>query len=446
MKDAKCSVCNPSHPSRRDFLRVGALNLLGINLVQYLAVERAFAEAGAERGKANAQACILLWLDGGQSHMDTFDPKANSSFKAISTNVPGIQVSELLPKVAKRMDKLSIIRSMRTFENNHPQGTHEVATGHRPSPSMKFPSLGSIITKEMGPRGAVPPYVMVPGMPKRKLMEEYWGAQFVGAAYNPLILPDPNQKDFEVPDLALPKSITPVALAERQELLQIVDQTFRRKVHEVEFANLDTLHQQAWKMILAPEVREAFDLSKEPAKLRDAYGRTDFGQSCLLARRLVEAGSRFITAGGYRTQAWDTHGNNDNKLRDELAPTFDQTFSELLDDLKQRGLLESTVVIALGEFGRTPDINANGGRDHWPECWSAVIGGGGIEGGQVIGASDARGAYVAERPTSVGDLFATVYKAFGIDWTKEYMHPVGRPLKIANSFNDETGNPIAELI
>ena len=180
--------------------------------------------------------------------------------------------------------------------------------------------------------------------------------------------------------------------------------------------------------------------------MKDAYGRTSIGMSLLLSRRLVEAGSRFVTAAGYKIQAWDTHGDNDKLLRDSLAPPTDQALSTLLEDLDQRGLLESTVVIVMGEFGRTPHINAKYGRDHWPHCWSLLLGGGGIRGGQVVGASDERAAYVAERMVSMGDMFATTYKALGIDWRKEYMHPIGRPVKIANAIDDKTGAPIKELI
>jgi uncharacterized protein (DUF1501 family) len=445
MSNPSCHYCNGLHPNRREFLRVGSLGFLGINLAQYLALEQGIA-ASTSPAKRKAQACILLWLDGGQSHIDTWDPKPNSSFKPVSTNVPGIQVSELLPRLARRMDKLSIIRSMQTLENNHAQATHYVATGHRPSTSMRFPSFGSIITKEVGPRSTIPPYVMVPAMPKGKNFDAPFKAYFVGAQYDPMIIPDPSQESFDVPDLSLPKSVTLAALEDRRAFLKIVDQTYRKKVQDAEFANLDTFREQAWNIITAPGVRDAFDLSKESDKTKEAYGRTGFGQSALLARRLVEAGCRFVTAGGYKAQAWDTHSTNDKALKDELAPTYDQTLSALIDDLEQRGLLESTVVIALGEFGRTAHINPNGGRDHWPDCWSVVLGGGGIAGGKVVGASDSQGAFVSERPVSMGDMFATVYKAFGIDWTKTYMHPIGRPLKIANSFNDETGKPIEELI
>ena len=440
---------------RRDFLRVGSLTFLGMGLTDFLRAKHALAAADAIR-QSKAQSCILVWLDGGPSQMDTFDPKTNSSFKPISTNVPGIQVTELLPKLARRMDKLALIRSLHTQGNNHGVGTHYVATGHNQNPAMKFPGFGSIITKEMGMRNGLPPHVMVPGMPKGKFYDEMFKAHFLGAENNPLILDDPHAgspfkqgdalKEYRMADLSLPNHLTRGRIHDRLGFLDLVERHYRRKVEVAEFGNMDTFTEQAFNMITAPAVREAFDLSKESDKTKEAYGLNPPGQAMLLARRLVEAGSRFVTAGGYAGQAWDTHDGNDAKMRDDLCPTFDQSLSTLLDDLEQRGLLESTLIVVLGEFGRTADINVGGGRDHWPECWTGVLAGGGIRGGQVIGASDERGAYVAERMISMGDVFATIYRAFGIDWTKEYMHPIGRPIKIANSLDDKTGVPIEELV
>jgi uncharacterized protein (DUF1501 family) len=228
--------------------------------------------------------------------------------------------------------------------------------------------------------------------------------------------------------------------------LQLVDATYRQQVQRAEFSSMDTFVGEAWKMILAPEVRKAFDITQESEKTRATYGHHAFGQSALLARRLVEAGSRFVTAGGYYTNGWDTHGDNDKTMKNFLAPSCDQTVAALIADLDQRGLLDSTIVLVMGEFGRTPDVNPNGGRDHWCYCWSVLLGGGGLRGGQVVGASDKHGAYVADRGVSMGDIYATLYKAFGIDWTKEYIHPTGRPIKIANALNDLTGRPLRELI
>jgi len=442
-----CRQCREAGLGRRDFLRVGSLSLLGISLSDYLNVRASLATA-SETSKTKAQACILLFLEGGPSQMDTWDPKANSSFKPISTNVSGIQVSELLPKVSRHMDKLSLIRSMHTRENNHPQGTIEALTGHRPSPAMKFPSLGSIISKELGARKEMPAFAVVPKPWENDFYnyEEAFNASFIGAEHNAMIIPDPSQPDFSLPDLSLPKSLTMEAIEDRRSLLRIVDGHYRQKEQYAEFAKMDSYVEHALRMILSPEVKKAFDLSQESEKTRESYGRNRFGQSVLLARRLVEAGCRFVTAAGYKHGQWDTHGNNDKNLRETLAPPLDQALSALLEDLSARGLLESTVVLVMGEFGRTPHVNPGKGRDHWPDCWSVALGGGGIQGGQVIGASDERAAYVADRMVSIGDLYATIYKALGIDWTKTYMSPVGRPVYIANTLDDKAGDPIKQLI
>ena len=448
MRKIGCLDFNDPVLRRRHFLKVGSLSLLGISMSQFLRVESLMAAAqGAGGGrKEKAQSCILLWLEGGPSQIDTWDPKPNSAFKPIPTNVAGIQISELLPRLAKRMDKLSIIRSLHTLENNHPPATHYAATGHLVNAAMRFPCLGSVIAKEMGPRNNMPAYVMSPDTDNDNHLTENFSAAFLGGAYNPMMLPDPSHADFEVPDLSMPKSITPERIEDRRSFLQVVDRLYRKKAETAEAAQMDVYTEQALKMVLTPSVKAAFDLSRESEKTKDAYRRDGFGQSVLLARRLVEAGTRFVTAAGYRNNQWDTHRDNDKLHRDELTPSFDQTLSTLLDDLEQRGLLESTVVIAMGEFGRTPTINPNKGRDHWPQCWSIALGGGGIQGGQVIGASDKVGGYVADRMITIGDVFATVYKAFGIDWEKTYMTPVGRPIKIANSIGDATGVPVKELV
>jgi hypothetical protein len=426
--------------NRRDFLKVGSLGFLGIHLEQYL---RAAATQGAG-GKA--QACILLWLEGGPSHVDTWDPKTNSAFKAISTNVSGIQISELLPQVARRMDKLAIVRSMHTKGNDHPQGTHYAITAHEPNPAMHFPSLGSIIAKETGSRNGIPPNVLTPQWEKARQYEDYFRSGFLGPDYDPMCIPDPSKKDFRVADLSLPKTVSEQAVHSRKSFLDAVDNRYRTLYTGAEHAQMDGFREQAWKMLLNPAVQQAFDLQKEPEKLRDRYGRDAVGQSALLARRLVEAGARFVTAAGFHANSWDTHSKNDEGHRDRLCPPLDRTLSALLDDLSERGLLESTVVLAMGEFGRTPFVNPDRGRDHWPTCWSLVLGGGGIKTGLVVGASDENGANPASRHTSMGDVFATVYKAFGIDWTKEYDTPIGRPIKIANSLDDTTAEPIRELL
>jgi uncharacterized protein (DUF1501 family) len=433
------------HPgSRRDFLSVGSLGFLGLNLAEYLAA--ASASTGKAPAAAKAKAVILFWLEGGPSHIDTWDPKTNSNFKPISTNVAGIQISELLPKMAKRMDKFALVRSMHTRGTDHPQATHYAITGHEINPAMQFPSLGSIITKEMGARNAVPAHVLVPKWDRTRQYEEYFRAAFLGGDYDPMCIPDPSKPGFEVTDLSLPKTVSEAAVESRSAFLRAVDRRYRTLNETVEHANLDAFTAQAWKMILTPEVRDAFDLDKESDKTKERYGKDAVGQSALLARRLVEAGSRFVTAAGYHSNSWDTHSDNDKGHRDRLAPTLDHTLTALVEDLGDRGLLESTLVIAMGEFGRTPLINANLGRDHWPNCWSLALAGGGVKTGQVVGASDERGYNVTDRVVTMGDLYATIYKTLGIDWTKEYMSPIGRPIKIANSLDDRTGEPVKELL
>lgn len=435
-----CLRLTRQQASRRDFLRVGSLGYLGITLPQFLRA------ATTQNANGKAQACILLWLEGGPSHVDTWDPKSHSGFKAISTNVSGIQISELLPQVARRMDKLAIVRSMRTKGNDHPQGTHYAITGHEVNPAMHFPSIGSIIAKETGQRNGVPPNVLAPQWENSRQYEEYFRAGFLGSDYDPMCIPDPSKKDFRVADLSLPKSVSDQAVHSRQAFLRLVDQRYRSLYAGAEHANMDGLTTQAWKMVLNPSVQQAFDLEKEPEKLRDRYGRDSVGQSALIARRLVEAGARFVTAAGFHGNSWDTHAKNDEGHRDRLCPPLDRTLAALIDDLDQRGMLETTIVLAMGEFGRTPFVNPDRGRDHYPSCWSLVVGGGGIKGGQVVGASDETGSNVTTAPTSMGNIFATIYKAFGIDWTKEYDTPIGRPIKIANSFDDGTAEPIRELV
>ena len=427
--------------SRREFLSAGSLGFLGLTLGEYLA-----AAATKTVGEAKANAVILFWLEGGPSHIDTWDPKSNSNFKPISTNVAGIQVSELLPRIAKKMDKLAVVRSMHTRGNDHPQATHYVVTGHEINPAMQFPSLGSIVTKELGARNAVPPHVLVPKWDRGRQYEDYFRASFLGGDYDPMCIPDPSKPDFQVTDLSLPKTVSQVAVESRSAFLQAVDRRYRALNETAEHANMDAFTAQAWKMILTPAVRDAFDLSKETDKTKERYGKDGVGQSVLLARRLVEAGSRFVTAAGFHGNSWDTHSDNDKGHRDRLTPPLDRTLTALIEDLDERGLLKTTLVIAMGEFGRTPMINPNLGRDHWPNCWSLALAGGGIKTGQVVGASDEKGYNVASRVVTMGDLYATIYKALGIDWNKEYMSPIGRPVKIANSLDDRTGEPVAELL
>ncbi len=447
MRKLGCLTRTDAQWARRDFLRAGSLGFLGMNLATTLRLEAAAAEAkpGAPKG-GKAKSCILLWLEGGPAQMDTWDPKTNSSFRPISTNVAGIQVSELLPKLAKRMDKLALIRSMSSFGDDHPQAVHYAATGHLHNPAMQFPSLGAVVGKELGSKNSMPPYVIAPRWESGRQYQDYFRSAFLGPDYDPMLIPDPAKSGFAVADMSLPKSLSEAAVDNRRAFREVIDKQYRARVESAEHARLDAFQKKAWEMLLAPGVRNAFDLSQENAKTRDGYGRDSVGQSLLLARRLVEAGTRFVTAAGYHSNSWDTHSDNDKGHRDRLTPPLDRGVSALIDDLVARGLYDETIVIVMGEFGRTPGINAGLGRDHWPRCWSLALGGGGLKTGLVVGKSDDQAANVLERKTSIGDLFATVYKAMGIDWTAEYMTPVGRPIKIANSFEDGTGEPVRELV
>lgn len=432
--------------SRRAFLNAGSLGFLGLTLSDYLRAASVGPE-GVEPSKgAKANSVILLWLEGGPSHIDTWDPKPNSNFKPISTNVAGVQVSELLPQIAKRMDKIALVRSMHTRGIDHPQATHYAITGHEVNPAMQFPSFGSIITKELGPRNAVPPHVLAPKWDKGRQYEDYFRSAWLGGDYDPMCIPDPSKPNFAVTDLSLPKTVSQAAVESRSAFLNVVDRQYRALNDTADHANVDSFTAQALKMLLAPAVREAFDLSKESDKTKERYGKDAVGQSALLARRLVEGGSRFVTAAGFHANSWDTHSDNDKIHRDKLTPPLDRTLTALIDDLDERGLLATTLVVAMGEFGRTPVINPNLGRDHWPNCWSLALAGAGIKTGQVIGKSDETGSNVADRVVSMGDIYATIYKTLGIDWTKQYMSPIGRPIKIANSLEDQTGEPVEELL
>jgi len=431
------------HPlDRRGFLKVGTLSYLGLSLADYFH-SATLTTPGAQK-QSTAQSCILIWMRGGQSHLDTWDVKGNSAFKPISTNVPGIQISELLPKVAKHMDKLAIIRSMKNESNSHHEGSYYAMTGHLPTTTTRFPSVGSIVSKELGQLTDIPAYVAT-GRGRLNCHS----AGFISPQYEPFIIPEPGKKNYKIKDLTLPGEISVDVLNSRSTFLNFVDEHYRQLEHNADFSKLDLFDERALNLLTSSAVRQAFDLSQESTKTKEEYGSGRFGQGTLLARRLVEAGCRFITLEGWNKEAmhdWDTHYRNDYFLQEELVPPFDQALSALLEDLKQRGLLESTLVLVMGEFGRTPHINPGRGRDHWGHCWSLVLGGGGIKGGQIIGASDERGAYVAERLVTIGDLFATVYKALGIDWTKTYLGPGRRPIYIANSIDDKQGEPVHELI
>jgi hypothetical protein len=405
---------------RRDFLRIGSLGALGVSLDGVL-------RAGAKRDIS----CILLWQSGGCGHLDTFDLKPDApieirgEFKPIPTNVPGIQICEHLPFTAKQADKFTILRSMKSRENNHERAINYLLTGYLPLPTLEFPSMGSVVSKELGPKNGLPPYVAVPNtFPS-------YGGGYLGGAYNPFIAGDPNVSGYQVRDLTLPADVDWTRVANRNFLLKQMDAKFRAIESSTDMAAMDSFYQKAYDLLKSPAARMAFDIGAEKEALRERYGRTPVGQGALLARRLVESGVRFVTvAKGWLN--YDTHGDNFNIMKKALLPEFDRAFAGLLEDLHDRGMLDTTLVIAMGEFGRTPKVNAAAGRDHHSKAWSIALAGAGIPGGRVLGATDQNGVQVTDLPVEPEDLLFTIYTMLGVDPAREYQTPIGRPVKPVN--------------
>jgi hypothetical protein len=423
--------------SRRNFIKIGTLGYLGISLSQFLELEAAHASPD---GPA-ATSVILLWMDGGPSHTDTFDPKpegdsdVRGEFSAIPTNIAGIQVSEHLPLMARQMDKVTLIRAMSHNEGAHERACHTLLTGWHPLPALTYPSMGSVTAKELGMSGALPPYIAVPG---GAFGQGYGQSGYLEAAYNPFSVPgDPNRAGFSVQDVSLPQGITRERLDRRRSLLQAMDGLYSQLDKSEAFQARDHFYQQAYTMITSAQTRKAFNIDEEPDAIRDLYGRNSFGQSCLLARRLVEAGVHFVTV---NMGGWDTHVNNFKALKDNLLPPLDQGFAALLQDLHSRGILQHTLVLWMGEFGRTPHVNERAGRDHWPHSQTIVAAGAGVPGGHVLGSTDRNGTGPIDKSVSPADLVATVYTKLGIDIDEHYKTPEGRPIKIIAG-----GAPIEQL-
>ena len=416
----------PGPFSRRDLLRLGGMAFAGINLPKVL-------QAASAGGKEIS--CLIFFQTGGLCQHDSYDPKPaapaeiRGSFKTIPTKVPGVHFSELLPRSAEMLDRYSVIRSVYSKEAIHEKAKQYIFSGQRPNNAFKHPVYGSVVAKELGPRNGLPPFVVIPS---RDICAD---AGFLGAAYDPFITGNPTKKDFSVQDLTLPTGVGLEEAEGRMQLLAALDARIEGLERSGVIESLDYFSQKAFDLVTSPAAKKAFNLSAEPDALRDAYGRTTAGQGALLGRRLIEAGVRLVTLfhGGY-----DTHSDND-KTNAKLYPEFDQAFATLIEDLDSRGLLDTTLVLALGEFGRTPKINHSAGRDHWPGAFSIAVAGAGVPGGQVIGATDEQGAYPTERPISIEDLGATLYKKLGIDFSHEY-RTVGRPVKI-----NDGGTPIPEL-
>lgn len=421
-----------SRLNRRSFLKVGVVGAL--TLPQALG---AAATAKAALAEMNA---IFLWLGGGPAHLDLFDPKPEATsevrgeFGVIDTSLPGCRVSEILPRTARQMHRVTLIRSVTHNIGSHAPGSLYLLTGNKPLPSLKYPTYGSVFTREKKTVQDIPPFVAVPFEPS-----ESPGAGYLGVAFNSFsVNADPQAASFSVRAISLPDGTTVERVASRTGLLHRLDKTFDERDPDEVLAGLDQFQRQAYDIVRSPRSRRAFDLNQEPNRLRDQYGRTTFGQSCLMARRLIESGCRFVTV---NTTGWDTHGQNFKNLKDKLVPPIDQGYSALLDDLATRGLLENTVVLLVGEFGRTPKINKNAGRDHWPYSMFAALAGGPLPRGMVYGETDAGGERPKDKPVLPDDVAATFYQAVGIDPKKEYLSPTGRPIRIVND-----GNVVQEIL
>jgi hypothetical protein len=426
--------------SRRRFLRAGVLGLSGLTLADMLRLRAARAERGEPTRDTSV---ILLWKGGGPSHLDMWDLKPEApveyrgEFKPIATNVAGIQVGEHLPLSARVMDKFAIVRSVTHPDSGHESASHYLLTGYRPTndiPAQEMPSYGSITARMRGPRRpGLPAYVAVPNTPRSA------SAGYLGVAYNPFSVgSDPSQDNFSVRNLTLPGGMSLERLENRRGLLDAVDTMRRDSDRSGLMDGLDAFNRKAFEMVTSPAARRAFAIGEEDAATRELYGRTRLGQSLLLARRLVEAGVTFVTvdAGG-----WDTHANNFESLRSKKLPEFDRAWAALMQDMASRGLMRDTLVLVWGEFGRTPRINKDAGRDHWPGAQSVILAGGGMTMGQAIGASDARAELPKERPLTPEDVLATMYHHLGIDREHEFKNEAQRPLKILNG-----GEPIRELV
>ena len=433
---------------RRDLLKVGVLGVAGgLSLSEFFALRAAQAGPGSVSAESPAESVILIWQGGGPSHVDTWDPKPDApaeirgTFDPLETSVSGIQISEHLPNVAKQMDKVALIRSITTNEAAHERGTHYMLTGFTPLPGFAVPGYGAVASKFRGGRSALPPYIAIPSP------LNYGGeAGFLGSALNPFSPSgDPASPNFSVRDLDLPGGVSVERADQRRGLREVIDSGFKKlEVGSDRIRATGEFYNRAYTLLSSQEARAAFDLKQEKSETRDAYGKdsrgnwTRFGQSCLLARRLVETGVRFVTVsiGG-----WDTHYNGFRSLSENLLPQYDVALGALIRDLDQRGLLKKTMVVSMGEFGRTPVINRDGGRDHYARVFSMMMAGGGIKGGQVVGASDSRAMEVASRPVRPEDVAATIYHQLRIDYTQSIESPEGVRITLSRG-----GRHLQELV
>jgi len=432
--------------TRRRMLRFGGTGFLsGLSLPLMLQLQ---AQAATVR-PARAKACIFFMLEGGPSHIDMWDLKPDAPaeirgpFRPVSTVVPGTQISELLPLSAGIVDKLTILRSHSHADNAHQTGRHWLLTGYPPAfadgqakgvPFNElYPSIGSIISRELGPRGAVPPYVEIPNALGPG------GPGFYGAQYGPFTIDnDPVQADFRVRDLDVPDAISHERFARRQKMLADAERLGAGALATGRAETLRAYYEKAVDLVTSPEARRAFDLQSEVHEVRERYGFSSIGQCALMARRLVEAGCRFI---GIEHGSWDTHFDNFTSHEKTLVPPTDRALAALVSDLDERGLLDETLIVMMGEMGRTPRINKDAGRDHWSQCQTVILAGGGIRRGAVVGASDETASYPTTQPYGIQDLLRTIFGLLGVDADRIYQTPVGRPVQIVNG-----GHRIEELL
>jgi hypothetical protein len=426
--------------SRRGFLRVGFLGLAGLSLADHLRLRA----AAKKQGKPTSDtAVILLWLGGGPSHIDMYDLKPGApaefrgDFKPVKSNVPGIDVAEHLPLEARHMDKMAVVRSAAHTNAGHGMGSHWMLTGYVPTIEINDnlnPSCGSVVACMRGANAPnVPPYVCLPSPPPSA------NAAYLGVAYNPFSpMSDPSNPGFQVRDLKLPHRVDLARFRNRRDLLRGMDGVRRDVDIHGAAEGVDRFYRDAFDIVTSKAARDAFDIHKEDPRLRERYGRDSWGQSALLARRLVEAGATYVTL---NLGGWDTHANNFQALKTGLLPRYDRALAALVDDLYQRGLNKKVLVLTYGEFGRTPRINKDTGRDHWPNAMSVVFAGGGLKMGQVVGSTDARAEEPKTRAVSPQDVLATMYHVLEIDHRHEFFDAAKRPLAILNG-----GTPIAELV
>jgi uncharacterized protein (DUF1501 family) len=416
--------CRGPIVDRRSFVAGGLGGLLSLSIPRWQAA------AAVTDVACRPKSCILLWMNGGPSHLDTFDPKPGTAtggpFKAIATSTPGVKISEHLPHLAEEARHLAIIRSMTSKEGNHDRGQYLMHTGYAPSGTLKHPSLGAWVSHELGnPDFDLPNFVSIRGPSV--------GASFLGVEHNPFAVQNPSQG---VRNLPAAKDVDRTRFATRLEALEILQTNFRKESGLAGVANHDAVYAKTVRLMHSP-LTKAFDVKDEPESVRRAYGDNDFGRGCLMARRLVEAGVRFVEV---TLDGWDTHIDNFSSIK-YLSRDLDPAMATLVRELRERDLLDDTLIVWMGEFGRTPKISAADGRDHYPTAWSTVVAGGGVRGGQAYGATDAEGAKVVKDPVTVPDYFATLATLLGMDPAKEAMSPVGRPIAIS-----EGGKPIAKLI